>query len=507
MLPGIPDSISLPRFFTGSSIMTFRACTSAHADYPLTLHDFRKILRLATVALLLASSFLQAQVATPVTSGIPAKNSCAFADLDFDGTRDIDGIKQYEEAIANFLEHVDFDKLDCIADTARSTKARFPGGLWKLHTIYSALDEPAGHATEEDWSTRLSLLKQWTAAKPNSVTARVALAGAYASYAWNARGTGSSDSVTESGWRLFEERLEDAKAVLDENSTLSGQCPEAYLVMQQIAQGQGLEQEAAVFERAIAFEPSYYYYERAHATLLLPRWYGEEGDAKSFAAQSADRIGGKEGDILYFQIAAGLVCPCDDPEFASMSWERMQKGFAAVEQKFGPSMTNLNLFALMASKFEDSVAADAAFKRIGENWNQDAWRTQKYFNQMRSWASEIAPLEAHSRAVMQEASANEQSPEGARYKEQVEAKFALFVRPCATVTGADLQKFALMLMVGKDGTPENGWVPHPTGMMGCVMKELMTAHIKKETPFPPPPRPSYWLKLEMDPATYKLVSN
>jgi hypothetical protein len=64
-----------------------------------------------------------------------------------------------------------------------------------------------------------------------------------------------------------------------------------------------------------------------------------------------------------------------------------------------------------------------------------------------------------------------------------------------------------MLMVGKDGTPENGYMPHPTGVMGCLVKQLMTAQIKKETPFPPPPRPAYWLRLVMDPAADKPVSN
>jgi hypothetical protein len=190
-----------------------------------------------------------------------------------------------------------------------------------------------------------------------------------------------------------------------------------------------------------------------------------------------------------------------------MSWKRMQRGFAAAEQKYGSSMTNLNLFALMAAKFDDSVAADAAFKRIGDNWDQNTWITENYFSQIKSWASQLGPLEAKSRAVMQEAATNEQSPEGSRYTEQVEKQFAALVQQCAQGPDADLQKFVFMLMVGKDGTPENGWMPNPTAMMGCLTKQLMTAQIKKETPFPPPPHPSYWLRLIMDPAADKPVSN
>ena len=461
------------------------------------------------LGLVLACSFLQAQTATPATSETSARNSCDITDLDFDGTSDVQGMKEYKASITDLLGHLDFDKLDCIADAARSSKARFPGGLWKLHSIYAALDEPEGHLTDEDWNTRLSLLQRWAATKPISMTARVALAGAYTSFAWDARGNGTSDSVTDSGWKQFNERLDKAKAILDEDSALTAKCPESYLIRQQIAQGQGqgLEQETVLLQRAIAFDPSYYYYYRAHATLLLPKWYGEDGDASKFATESADGIGGKDGDILYFQIAGGLVCACEEPEFNRMSWDRIQKGFAAVEQKYGPSMTNLNAFALMASTFQDSIAADAAFKRIGDNWDQKTWRTETYFNQTKSWVSQIAPLEAKSRAAMQEASANEQSPEGARYKDQVEKQFAMFVRQCAQGPDADLQKFDLLLMLGKDGTMESSWMPHPTAMMGCLMTQLMTSKIKKDNPFPPPPRPAYWLKLELDPSPYKSVSN
>jgi len=490
--------------------MTFRAPASAPGNLPSAGCEFWKGLRLLTAFVGFACACLQAQGTTPAAGGTSAKNSCDITDVDFDGASDVQGMKENKASITDLLERSDFDKLDCIADAARSSKARFPGGLWKLHNIYAALDEPEGHVTQEDWNTRLLLLRRWTATKPNSITAQVALAGSYVSYAWDARGSGTSDSVTDGGWKLFNERLEKAKAILDINSALTAKCPESYLVMQRIVQGQGTTQETVLLKRAISFEPSYYYYYRIHATLLLPKWYGEDGDASKFAAEIADSVGGneKDGDILYFQIAGGLVCACDDqPEFTRMSWERIQRGFAATEGKYGSSMTNLNLFALMASEFQDSVAADAAFKRIGDNWDQNTWITETYFNQIKSWASQLGPHEAHSRAVRQEAATNEQSPEGARYKEQVEKNFAMFVRQCAQGPDADLHKFEFMLMVGKDGTPENGYMPHPTALMGCLVTQLMTAQIKKETPFPPPPHPSYWLRLVMDPATDKPVSN
>jgi hypothetical protein len=106
--------------------------------------------------------------------------------------------------------------------------------------------------------------------------------------------------------------------------------------MQQVALAQGwkLEQADELLRQAIAFEPEYYYYYRMQANYPLPKWFGHEGDTERFAAESADRVGGDAGDILYFRIASELVCTCDDPQFRRMSWPQIQKGYAAAEREY-----------------------------------------------------------------------------------------------------------------------------------------------------------------------------
>jgi hypothetical protein len=132
--------------------------------------------------------------------------------------------------------------------------------------------------------------------------------------------------------------------------------------MQSVALGQGWDRTKVeeLVKRAIASEPGYYYYYRAHAYSLMPQWNGEDGDAAKFAEQSADRVGGDAGDILYFQIGAKIVCACNEPEFGRL-WPRLQKGYALLEKQYGVSLANLNRLALMATKSKDSVVADSAF--------------------------------------------------------------------------------------------------------------------------------------------------
>ena len=69
----------------------------------------------------------------------------------------------------------------------------------------------------------------------------------------------------------------------------------------------------------------------------------------------------------------------------------------------------------MAYKFNDSVVADSAFKRIGDHYDKDTWRTEDWPKQNTAWAAQFAPAEARSRAIKPEARANLQTVEGVVY--------------------------------------------------------------------------------------------
>src|SRR5262249_26437364 len=158
---------------------------------------------------------------------------------------------------------------------------------------------------------------------------RIALAKAYTQYAWKARGDGMSDTVSQNGWKLFADRLQKARETLEQAASLSTKDPEWYAAMQSVSLGESwdLKRSNALFEEAIKFEPVYDAFYRNQAVYLRPQWNGEKGDSAKVAEQGADRIGGSEGDILYFQVAKELVCTCDESEFNQMSFARVQKGF------------------------------------------------------------------------------------------------------------------------------------------------------------------------------------
>jgi hypothetical protein len=274
-----------------------------------------------------------------------------------------------------------------------------PGGMWKLHLLYAGLSKPQTgnvHATESDWQALLAELQRWGTQKPESVTSRMALASAYIGYAWVARGSGDSDTVSRSGWNQFDLRVAKAKQLLDDSDALPTKCPEWFVTMLNVAQAQGWETDLsqALFEKAVAFEPGYYYYSRVYANFFLPQWFGVEGDVEKFSERIADLTGGDKGDAVYFQIANYMICGC--PDEPKMSWPRIVKGFEASEKLYGPSMLNLNLLAKMASRFTDldAITANKAFARIGDQWNEETWGTREQFESIKTWIAGYAPAVA-----------------------------------------------------------------------------------------------------------------
>lgn len=306
-----------------------------------------------------------------------------------------EGEESYKKRMSLYLDEQEFDQLDKAARDDRGTKARFPGGLWELFALYEALSEPTGRdqASESQWSEHIANLKGWVSARPQSIAAHLALAETYVNYAYKARGSGYADTVSESGWHLYGSRIALAASTLAEAAQLKEKCPYWYEVTQQVALAQGWDKSQAreLFEQAVAFEPSYYHFYREYANFLLPKWYGEPGEAGTFAEEMSNRIGGQEGKFVYFEIASLVRCGCageNEPETDNLSWPKIKEGYMALGQLYGYSNLKNNRFAHMAYDADDREAAQKALALVGSDWDQGVWHTASDFERAKSWASD-----------------------------------------------------------------------------------------------------------------------
>lgn len=409
-----------------------------------------------------------------------------------------DDADKYAAGIKELFTQEKFDDLDKLANAARLSKSKSPGGNWTLFQIYESVAAPQPHGakpTEQDWENHMTSLQKWVSVRAGSVTAQIALAEAYVNYAWFARGTGYANEVASEQWKLFDERLNLARENLQQAWALKERCPHWFYVMQDVQFGLHEGDPRVLLRRAMAFEPSYYYYYSREAHFLLPKWYGNEGDAARFAEVVADKIGGNEGDFVYFLVAARLNCNCqdDETELRKMSWPRIERGFSFMERAHGTNMHRLNQFARLATAFSDAPAAQPIFTRLGENWERDAWGTQKFFEDCKSWAKRTTQF---AQSISAAVAANLQTAAGQQYDSQIASAFqegfGRAISECVTLGGKDAAKFDMFLRIGKEGRVEQYAAWPATAVNACLTPKVRSAT------FPLPPKTSYWIKISMN---------
>lgn len=108
--------------------------------------------------------------------------------------------------------------------------------------------------------------------------------------AWEARGSGWANTVTEAGWKGFGEHLKKARAELTESWKLNPQHPATATAMISVAMGgseEPLDEMRQWFDRAIGARFDYMPAYDAYRGGLLPRWHGSDEMLLDFGRECA----------------------------------------------------------------------------------------------------------------------------------------------------------------------------------------------------------------------------
>ena len=303
---------------------------------------------------------------------------------------------KFENEMNGKLLTRDFDGLEAAAQNARDKKDRLPGGYWKLDSIYNgivefAADYPGQRVNDEMWQDRIELLNRWTSEKPDSFTAKVALAHGYLEYASFVRGTGYIDSVSSQDYAAFHVNVQRAQEILESVSQVEPKCPRWYREMMMIGMFQRWPRAEfdSVFEAGIKSEPNYFQNYLVKSENLTPKWGGEPGDWQKFV----DSLPGKlalldtdEADIVYFLVVANKLNEKSlNQNWATISKDRVSNGFRLLEKKYGVDNLRLNQFARLACQTMNFKEAKETFGRIGNERNNEVW-SEQVFQMFRSEA-------------------------------------------------------------------------------------------------------------------------
>lgn len=220
----------------------------------------------------------------------------------------------------------------------------------------------------------------------------------YIEYAWEARGSGFSQSVADKGWALFSQRLNIADAALRQAWKLNPHDERIArrMITVELGLGRGRDQMEMWFQRAMEVNPNYYDACSAKLHYLKPQWYGSKEEMLAFAAEclTSPKWGGNVPLIIldvhnYFANAIKGQEERQEYYRRPEVWADLKQAFDKYFQ-LNPENTGWHhdyaLYAYWAQQWDD---LNRELKRLGEiNYN--------YFGGKAEFEKIVAAAKAHA---------------------------------------------------------------------------------------------------------------
>jgi len=267
------------------------------------------------------------------------------------------------------LLNEDFNKLELEANNARKSSSTVADGQPKLATFYAGVSGCLTSGcinalSNEDWMTRLDKLDKWVAVKPNSMTAKIALATFFLEYGWAVRGQGGRNTVSEKSWRVYRDNIESSRKDLMKLKADAKNYPGWYLSLLRVARSQGWERQKfeVLYNEAVKKFPLFIplYFEMA--TFLAPRWYGSTAEFKSYVDTVSKKTNSILGATLYARLN-WLMSSNNMFHNGQVKWKDMRKGFERIVGDY-PDSWNINNYAKFACLAGDSKTFNKLNKKI-----------------------------------------------------------------------------------------------------------------------------------------------
>jgi len=204
----------------------------------------------------------------------------------------------------------------------------------------------------------------------------------YLSYAWEARGSGWSNEVTEEGWKLFQHRLQLAATALEEAWTADPQDGDVPARMVRVALGhEPTRNNLKIWmDRALAASPNNRGAIANLIWLLAPRWHGSDAALRELGREcfeSAKRdhldpcmgmslIQAHETLNLQTDTSRNGVVRSEEYWRTDPAWSDVRSVFEWILEKYPDSVYYRSLYAFWACKAHQWAVARTQFEQLGD---------------------------------------------------------------------------------------------------------------------------------------------
>lgn len=225
----------------------------------------------------------------------------------------------------------------------------------------------------ETFEQRNARFLKWIDENPdNCQFMRILMFRIYLATAYQARGEGFADSVTEEGWKVFGENINKAWEIVEPIFDDESVPAEAYTCA--VIAGKNLqwprEEIEPYLKKSLQQYPTYHRTYAEEAVARLPRWGGAPDETAEFAEKVADQVGGDAGEILYAQLGRHIANHVSwrqvaEADGGGFSEERLMHGLVLLTQSTRDELA-IQQSLLFAGLKEDEEAAKKILARFKE---------------------------------------------------------------------------------------------------------------------------------------------
>lgn len=291
------------------------------------------------------------------------------------------------ESIVEWLKAGQYDKLEKKLAATVKNKKKNKEGCSELALAYDELTNSPG--TEYIRQTILEYLKAWVGRFPSSHFANASTGIFLIEYAWDARGSGWSATVTDEGRKLFKERLFSARDYLEKAHALNDTdaLVPANLITVAMALGSGRNEIEKQFSLAIKADNTEFeaYYKKL--VYLMPKWGGSEKEMFEFARKSTANA---PANTLISRLVAKAHWEkhnySENKDYFKdpLVWDEAKAAYLKILEYFPEANQTRNWLAYTAYKAGDYLVASEQLAIIGDDWISDCWGNAQQFNKIKA---------------------------------------------------------------------------------------------------------------------------
>jgi len=292
--------------------------------------------------------------------------------------------------VRDFLPVRDYSELERIAKGLRRRDSVTPEGRSRLSIFYSQLGNGWGSPGHEGFEWFCSLIDEWMAKYPDSVTACTLKLYSIYRAAWAARGTGYWAETPVDQRERYLAELERGWEVVEKGMGLAEQDGELYVHALAIAieMGQPAEVVEDVFAKGARIAPGYFKIYSTRSRYLAERWGGRPGELEAFMDRAYELTKEFEGAAIYARIATYQLAVYGPSEFEThkIGYEKLKNGFRDVMERYPDSKRFTNACCAIAVMHGDKDLARKMFDKMGKEWLREVWKDESRYQEARKWA-------------------------------------------------------------------------------------------------------------------------